>query len=39
MLVTVNGVQYEVSEDRIVESDKTDVVSFEIVVESKVRSG
>ena len=33
MLVTVNGVQYEVSEDRIVESDKTDVLSFEIVAD------
>lgn len=33
MLVTINGVQYEVSEDRIVESDKTDIVSFEIVVD------
>ena len=33
MIVTINGVQYEVSEDRIVESDKTDFVSFEIVVD------
>ena len=33
MLVSVNGVQYEVSEDRIVESDKTDVLSFEIVAD------
>ena len=33
MLVTVNGVQYEVSEDRIVESDKTNVLSFEIVAD------
>ena len=33
MLVTINGVRYEVSEDRIVESDKTDIVSFEIVVD------
>lgn len=31
MLVTINGTQYEVWEDRIVESDKTDFVSFEIV--------
>ena len=33
MLVTINGIQYEVSADRIVESEKTDVVSFEIVVD------
>ncbi|MDE2826100.1 MAG: hypothetical protein OXL40_02160 [Bacteroidota bacterium] len=33
MLVTINGVRYEVSENRIVESDKTDFVSFEIVVD------
>ena len=33
MMVTINGVRYEVSEDRIVESDKTDIVSFEIVVD------
>ena len=33
LMVTINGVQYEVSEDKIVESDKTDIVSFEIVVD------
>ena len=31
MRVTVNGAQYEVWEDRIVESDKTHIVSFEIL--------
>ena len=31
---TVNGVQYEVWEDSIVESDKTGIVTFKIVVES-----
>ncbi|MDE2770253.1 MAG: hypothetical protein OXI44_03615 [Bacteroidota bacterium] len=33
LMVTINGVQYEVSEDKIVESDKTDIVSFAIVVD------
>ncbi len=34
MGITVNGVQYEVWEDSIVESDKTGIVTFKIDVES-----